>query len=161
MREIAVAASLREHPLAGIDQNHREIGARGPRDHIARVLLVTRRIGHDEFALFGGEETVGHIDRDPLFALRGQPIDQQGKIDILTLRAESFRVGLQGHQMILEDHLGVVQQATDQGGFAVVDRSTSNETQQGFVLMRHQIGVDILGDQIVRLVGGFVDGVQK
>jgi hypothetical protein len=38
--QIAVAARLRQHALARVDQDHRQIGGRGAGDHVARVLLV-------------------------------------------------------------------------------------------------------------------------
>ena len=51
MREIGMPARLREHALARVDQDHREVRRRGAGDHVARVLLVARRVGDDEFAL--------------------------------------------------------------------------------------------------------------
>ena len=71
-----VAAGLRQHTLARIDQDDRQLGGGGSRRHVAGILLVARRVGDDEFALLGGEETVGDIDGDALLALRRQPIDQ-------------------------------------------------------------------------------------
>ena len=73
--DIAVTACLRQHPLARIEQDHRKVGRRGASDHVARVLLVTWGVGHDELAPLGGEEAVGHVDGDALLALGGQTID--------------------------------------------------------------------------------------
>ena len=88
MREIAVAARLREHALARVDQDDGQIRGRCAGDHVARVLLVARRVGHDEFAPVGREEPVGHIDGDPLLPLGGQAVDQQREVDVLALRAD-------------------------------------------------------------------------
>ena len=152
MREIGVTPRLREHAFARIDQNHRKVCGRGAGHHVARVLFMARRIGDDEFALLGGEEPVGHIDGDALFALRGQAVHQQREIDVLALGSDTLGVGLQRRELILEDHLRVVQQASDERGFAVIDAAAGDEAQQALVLMLLQVGVDVLGDQRIRLI---------
>ena len=76
---------LRQHALARIDQDHREIGGRRAGHHVARILLVARRIGDDELALLGREEAIGDVDRDALLALGGEAVDQQREIDLLAL----------------------------------------------------------------------------
>jgi hypothetical protein len=43
--------------------------------------------------LVGGEEAVGHVDRDALLALGGQAVDQQREVDLAALRADLLRVG--------------------------------------------------------------------
>ena len=43
-----VAAGLRQHPLARIHQHHRQLGVGGAGRHVARVLLMPRRVGDDE-----------------------------------------------------------------------------------------------------------------
>ena len=63
--------------LAGIDQNDRQIGRAGTGDHVARVLLVTRRVGDDEAAFDGREITVRHIDGDALLTFGGKAVCQQ------------------------------------------------------------------------------------
>ena len=72
-------ARLRQHALPRIDQHDRKVGGRGAGRHVARVLLVARRVGDDELALRRGEEAVGDIDGDALLALRLQPVDQQAR----------------------------------------------------------------------------------
>ena len=57
------------------------VGGRGAGDHVARVLLVARRVGDDELALVGGEEAVGDVDGDALLALGRQAVDQQREVD--------------------------------------------------------------------------------
>ena len=90
MREIAVAPRLGQHALARVDQDHRQVGGRGAGDHVARVLLVARRVGDDELAPLGGEEAVGDIDGDALLALGGQAVDQQREIDARRLGADAL-----------------------------------------------------------------------
>ena len=86
--EVAVPAGLGQHALAGIDQDHRQIGGRGAGDHVAGVLLVAGRVGDDELAPLGGEEAVGDVDGDALLALGGQAVDQQREVELVALRAD-------------------------------------------------------------------------
>jgi hypothetical protein len=65
----AVADLGRPPELGGVDQHHGGVGAGGGRDHVARVLLVARRVADDELALRGGEVAVGDVDGDALLAL--------------------------------------------------------------------------------------------
>ena len=129
-------ARLRQHALARVDQDHREVGGGGAGDHVARVLLVARRVGDDELALVGREEAVGHVDRDALLALGGEAVDQQREVEFAALRADFLRVRLERRELVLEDHLRVVQQAADQRALAVVDAAAGDEPQQALVLVR-------------------------
>ena len=88
MREIGMPLGLRQHALARIDQDHRQIGGGGTCHHVAGILFMPRRVGDDELALLGREETVSDVDRDALFALCRQPIDQQREIDCVALRPD-------------------------------------------------------------------------
>ncbi len=78
-----MAARLSEHTLARIDQNNGKIGCGSACNHVARILLVARRIGNDELALGGGEVTIGDINGNALFALRLQAVGKQRQIDSL------------------------------------------------------------------------------
>ncbi len=143
-----VAAGLGQHALARIDQDHREVGGRRAGDHVAGVLLVAGRVGDDELALVGGEEAVGDVDGDALLALGGEAVDQQSEVDLAALGADLLGVRLQRGQLVLEDHLGIVEQPPDQGRLAVVDAAAGDEAQQRLVLVRFKVGVDVGGDQI-------------
>ena len=109
--------------LGGVHQHHGGIGAGGGGDHVAGVLLVAGRIANDEFAGFGVEVAVGHIDGDALLALGRQAVGQQRQIG-LTL-------ALHAGQVVLQHGLAVDQQAADQGALAVVDRTAGDEFQGG------------------------------
>ena len=80
------------------------------------------RVGDDELALLGREEAIGDVDRDALLALGGEAVDQQREVDLLPLRADPLRIGLQRGELVLEDHLRIVEQPPDQRRLAVVDR---------------------------------------
>ena len=66
---------------------------------------MPRRIGNDEFAFFGGKESIGHINRDALFALGNKTVDQQREIYVLPLGADLLAVRLQRGQLIFKYHL--------------------------------------------------------
>ncbi len=146
--QIGMPLRLGQHAPARIDQDDRGIGGRGPGDHVAGVLLMTRRVGDDELARLGREETIGHVDGDALFPLRRQTIDQQGEVDVAALGADAAAVHFQRLHLILEDHLGIIKQPSDQGGLAVVHAAAGDEAQQALVLVGVQIGVDVAGDQV-------------
>ena len=48
--EERVPAALLDQPLAGVDEDQREVGRRGPGDHVAGVLDVPGGVGDDEVA---------------------------------------------------------------------------------------------------------------
>ena len=147
-----MATGLDQHALASVDQDDGTIGCRCAGDHVARVLLVTRAICDDELAFLRREKAIGDIDRNALFALGSEPVDQQRKVDVLTLGPDPPAVVFQSGELVFEDHLGIVQQATDQGGFTVIHAAASDEAQHRFVLMLLQIGFDIFGDQSIGLI---------
>ena len=126
-----------------------EIGGGGSGHHVAGVLLVAGRIGDDEFALFGGEEAVGHVDGDALLAFGGEAIDQQGEVDVLALGADLLGVGFERRELILEDHPAVVQQPSDKGRFAVIDGAAGDEAQQALLLVLAEIALDIGREEVV------------
>ena len=67
--------------MARVDEQDREIGRRCPGRHVARVLLVARRVGEDELAPRRREVAIRDVDGDALFALGPQPVGEQGEID--------------------------------------------------------------------------------
>ena len=143
-----MATGLGLHAITGIHQNDGQIAGRRTGGHVAGVLLVTRGVGDDEFALGRGKVAIRHINGDALLALGLQAVHQQRQVDIIARGAALFRIAGDGFQVILVDHLGVVQQAPDQGALAVVDVAAGQKTQHLFALMLAQVGEDVLADQI-------------
>ena len=141
---IAVAAGLGLHAVTGVDQDHRQAGGGGAGGHVAGVLLVARRVGDDELALVGGEEAIGDIDGDALLPLGLQAVDQQRQVDLIAGGAAGLGGLGDGGQLILVDHLGVVQQPPDQGGLAVIDATAGDEAQEILVLVLVQVLLDVL-----------------
>jgi hypothetical protein len=146
--EIAVAPGLREDSLAGVDQDHREVGGGRAGDHVARVLLVPRRVGNDELAPVGAEEAVSDVDRDALLALGGEAVDQQREVDLAALGSPLPAVGLDGGELVFEEHSGFIEQAADQRALAVVDTAAGDEAQQALVLVLLEVGLDVAADEV-------------
>ncbi len=123
-----MALGLRYDALASVDEHDRQVGRRSARDHVARVLLVSRRVGDDEAPLRGREIAVGDVDRDALLALRPQPVGQQREVDEVVAHALARRLHLR--ELVAEHLLGVVEQPADQRALAVVHRAGCGEPQQ-------------------------------
>ena len=71
---------------------------------------------------------VGDVDGDTLLALGLQPVHQQGEIEPGFAAAAGI-LGESG-ELVVRDHAGIVQQAADQGGFAVVHAAAGEEAEQ-------------------------------
>src|SRR5262249_57139808 len=67
--DATVAFGLRQYPLTGVDQKYGRLGSRCASRHVAGVLLMTRRIGHNKAPSRCSKETGGDIGRDALLAL--------------------------------------------------------------------------------------------
>ncbi len=104
-----VALGLLEHPAAGVDQHHRDVGRRGPGDHVARVLPVAGAVGDDEPPPRGGEVAVGDVDRDALLALGSQAVGQQREIEGSVASAALARL-CHLLELVLEHLLGVIEE---------------------------------------------------
>ena len=75
-----VASRLLEHPVAGVDEQHRHVGGGCTGDHVAGVLDVAGGVGDDELALGCGEVAVGDVDGDALLALGAQAVGEQREV---------------------------------------------------------------------------------
>ncbi len=144
---IAVPPGLRQHTLPAVDQDHRQVGSRRAGDHVAGVLFVAGCVRDDELALVSGEIAVCDVDRDALLPFGRQPIDQQREINLVTARANLLRVALERRELILEDHLRLVQQPPDQRRLPIVHAAAGDEAQEALVLVRAQVGFDVGVDQ--------------
>ncbi len=148
VHQVAVAAGLGEHALAGVDEDHGDVGGRGAGDHVAGVLLVARGVGDDELAVLGREEPVRDVDRDALLAFGRQTIEEEGEVEVAALRADLRRVGFERGEVVLEHEMRLVEEPSDEGALAVVHAAAGDEPQQALVLVRGEVLVDVLGDQV-------------
>ena len=121
---------LRQYALARIDQDDCGVRIRGAGRHVAGVLLVARRVRHDERALLRREIAVGDVDGDPLLALRLEPVEQQGEVDVFAGRAIAPGVVLQRGKLVVEDRAAFMQEAADQSRFSVVNGTAGEHAQQ-------------------------------
>src|SRR5438093_5324083 len=122
---------LDEYPVACVNKDDCEVRGRRAGDHVPRVLLVAGRVCDDEVTLRRRKIAIGHIDRDLLLSLGFEAIGQQSEVEHGS-GADTGRVRFQGKQVILIDRLRVVQQAPDQGRFAVVHTPQRREPKQVF-----------------------------
>ncbi len=126
-RDGGMPARLRRDSARGVHEDDGEIRGARARDHVARVLLVAGRVGDDEAAPRRREVTVGDVDGDALLAFEREPVGEEREVE--AARAAP-RGGLRnGCQLVLEQSLGVEQEAPDERALAVVDRSRGGEAQ--------------------------------
>jgi hypothetical protein len=140
---------LGHHAVASVDKNHSQLARRGAGGHVPRVLLVARRIGDDELAAVGREIAVGDVDGDPLLALGLQAVGQEGQVDLTGAgRTDLLAIALHRGELVLVDHLGVVQQPADERALAIVDAAAGQEAQQFLLLVAGEVSVDVFLTQV-------------
>ena len=121
-----VAAGLRQHAVARVDEYDRQVGAGRAGRHVPGVLFVARGVGHDEFPPGGREIAVGHVYGDALLPLGFEAVQQQGQVGRFVLAGQLPERG----EVVLVDVLRVGQQPADQRGLAVVHAARRTEAQQ-------------------------------
>jgi len=109
---------------------------------------VPRRVGDDVLARVGGEEAIGDVDGDALLALGREAVEQEGEVEVVALRPDALRVDLERGELILEQELRRVEEPADERALAVVDRAARDEAQQALVLVRIEVGENVLADQV-------------
>ena len=114
---------LAQNPLGGVDQYDRKIREGSADRHIPCVFLMPRRIGYDKTSFRCRKIPVCDIDRDALFPLRHQSVEQKGVIDLAAAAAD-FAFQFKRLLLVRKEEFGVIQQMSDQGGFSVVYTST-------------------------------------
>ncbi len=119
--------ALRQQSFLRVRKHDRSIGRARRRRHVARVLLVSGRVGDDEFPPRRGEVAIGDIDGNALFALGLQSVGKQGQVD-LVVTAFPGSIG-HGGKLVAEDLTRIVQESSDQRALAVVDAARRDEPQ--------------------------------
>src|SRR5215813_1960095 len=94
-------------------------------------------------SLVGGEESIGDVDGDRLLLLSRQAIQEEGEIETTALGAHLLRVGLEGCELVLEEEVGFIEEAANQGAFAVVDAPAGDEAEEPRALLGLQVLLDI------------------
>ena len=138
--EIGVAARLRNDARAGIYEDNGEVGRRAARNHVARILLVSRGVGDDKLTLVGREVAIRHVDGDALLALGFQPVEQQGVVNLACAGiAHALRVALQGRELVFVEFFRVEEQAADERALAIVHAAGREQAQQVLALVLVEI----------------------
>lgn len=120
-------AGLLDDALARVDeQDHQLRGGRAGHG-VAGVLHVPGGVREHERAARSGEVPVGDIDGDALFTFRAQPVHEQRQIRC----GQTFvhRRSGDGVDLVGQNGFRVVEQASDQSGLAVVDRTGGGQPQ--------------------------------
>ena len=79
----------------------------------------------------GREVAVGDVDRDALLALGAEAVGEEREVERRRREAPLGRGAGDLLELVGEDRLGVVEQAPDEGGLAVVDGAGGREAEQG------------------------------
>src|SRR4029453_12194504 len=107
-----------------------DIGVGRAGRHVARVLLVSRRVDDDEAAPRRLEIAPSDVDGDALLALALEPVEQEAEIDALAVDAAVMRGKRYGRALVLGDPGGVPQHPADQRRFSVTRRAASKQLEQ-------------------------------
>src|SRR5690606_6883113 len=123
-----VAAGLLDDAFPRVDEDDGEVGGGGAGHHVARVLDVAGGVGDDELAPGGGEVAVGDVDGDALLALGAKAVGEEREVEVFlaALFGDAFEV----FEGVVEDGLGVVEEAADEGGLAIVHGAGGGEAQE-------------------------------
>ncbi len=135
---VAMPSRLRQDSLARIDQQDRKLGCGRAARHVARVLLVARRVGHNERPSRGREVAIGDIDGDALLALGLEPVHEKRQVDAARC-AKTLTILLNSPELIVRDKIAIVKETADEGAFAVIDAAARQKAQNAFLLLRGQV----------------------
>ena len=124
MQQIAVPPGLVAHAFQRVDDQHRAVGLRGAGDHVAQEFGVAGRVDQHDVARAGAEADLRGVDGDALVALGLQRIEQERPFE---RHAAPRADGFQHFQLALGQAAGLVQQASDQRGFAVIDMADDDD----------------------------------
>ena len=138
-----VSTRLGDDTRTCIHEDNGQVGRRAARNHVARILLVPRRVGNDELAVVGREVAVGYVDGDTLFTFGFQSVQQKGVVDVVAGVTHTLAVALQGVQLVFVQFLAIEQQASYQGGLTVVHRPCRQKAKQVFLFILVQKGLYI------------------
>jgi hypothetical protein len=89
---------------------------------------MARRVGNDEFPARRGKVAVGHVDRDALLTLGAEAVGEESQIHNGV--AAASRAFLDGYELVLENALGIIKQASNESGFAVINRTGGGEAKK-------------------------------
>jgi hypothetical protein len=126
-QQIGVPPALFAHPFVCCDHENGCIGARRARDHVFQKFLVARRVDDDVVAARRPKRNLRRVDRDVLFLLLEQSIEQKRELKFHSFRRASL---LHHVHLSVGQRIGVVQDATDERGLSVIDVAGENDAKR-------------------------------
>ena len=126
----AVAGGLGKDALLGVHEEDGEVGRRGAGRHVAGVLLVAGRVGHEELPPRRLETAVGDVDGDALFPFGHEAVHEEREIGGAALGAVAAGRLRRSPGLVLEDRPALVQQAADERALAVVHAAAQYEAER-------------------------------
>jgi len=128
--KVGVAARLLAEALGGVHDQYGGLRLGGAGDHVAGEFAVAGRVNDDDLAAGRAEERLGGVDRHGVGALLGEVVHGVGELHVAPLHAARAPQGL---HRLGGQAARVVEQATDEGGLAVVHVADDDEAQGGLV----------------------------
>ncbi len=116
--------SLVAHAFQRVDDQDRTVGLRGAGDHVAEEFGVAGRIDQHHVARAGAEADLRGVDGDALVAFGLQRVEEKRPFE---RHAAPRADGFQHLQLALGQAAGFVQQAADEGGFAMIDMADDDD----------------------------------
>ena len=148
-RDVRVTTSLHGDTCACINEQDRKIAGARARRHIARELLVARRVTDDELARGGGEVAIRHINGDPLFAFALEPINEQREVEFAGLGSHRFRVTRCSGKRVFVNHVRVVQESPNERALAIIDRTAGQKSQEFFRFVSREVAFNVARDHLL------------
>ena len=127
MQQIAVPPCLFADAFGGVDDENGGVGLRRAGDHVAEEFSMAGRVDQYDVARGGAKADLAGVDGDALIALGLQRVEQERPFK---RHAAPGADGLQVFQFAFGQAAGFVQQASDQGGFAVIDMADDDDAHQ-------------------------------
>ena len=125
--QVAVAAALFAHALVGGDEQQGGVGPGRAGDHVLEKFLVARGVDEHARTPGGGPEgDLGNVDGDVLVALGLEGVHEEGPLEG---HATPLAGGLDRLKFTLRERAGVVQEAADERGLAVIDVADDDDAQ--------------------------------
>ena len=125
-----VAAGLVHDAFLGVDEQQRGGGAGGAGHHVLEELLVAGGVDDRVGALLRAEEDARRVDGDVLFLLFDQGVEEEG---VFELHAFDRAVLADLLHLAVGQGVGVMEEAADEGGLAVVDVADDDDVHLAMV----------------------------
>jgi hypothetical protein len=126
----AVPSGLDGDPLHRIHEQNSQVADAGRRDHVARVLLVSRCIGENKSTPRTREVTVGNVDSDPLLALSLKTIEEKSEIQTVAYSTELLALGFESRELVVRHFSRIVEQPADERALTIIYASAGEKSQQ-------------------------------